>query len=232
MAESRDPKELADLWTGWRRIAPPMRARYVRFVDLTNKGARELGFADTGAMWRSNYDMPPDQFSAEVERLWQQVRPFYVSLHAYVRRRLPRATATRWCRRTADSRAPAREHLGTGVGQHLRSRAPPASRPGYDLTERLRRRRWTRERWCARERASSRLSASPRCRRRSGSVRSSPSRRSRRRLPRQRVDDRQPRRRAPEDVHRDRTRMTSTPCTTSWGTTSTSSRTGSSRSCS
>jgi peptidyl-dipeptidase A len=88
MAESRDPRELADLWTGWRRIAPPMRARYTRFVELTNKGARELGFENTGALWRSNYDMPPDAFSAEVERLWQQVRPFYVSRHAYVRRRL------------------------------------------------------------------------------------------------------------------------------------------------
>jgi peptidyl-dipeptidase A len=88
MAESRDPKELADVWIGWRRIAPPMRARYTRFVELTNRGARELGFDDTGAMWRSNYDMPPDQFSAEIERLWQQVRPFYLSLHAYVRRRL------------------------------------------------------------------------------------------------------------------------------------------------
>src|SRR5579864_3073231 len=47
-----------------------------------------MGFADVGAMWRSNYDMPPDDFSKELDRLWQQVRPLYVSLHAYVRWKL------------------------------------------------------------------------------------------------------------------------------------------------
>ena len=139
MAESRDPKELADLWTGWRRIAPPMRARYVRFVDLTNKGARELGFADTGAMWRSNYDMPPDQFSAEVERLWQQVRPFYVSLHAYVRRRL----AERYGDAVVppDGRIPA-HLLGNPWAQEWGNIydlvTPPGEDRGTDLTERLR----------------------------------------------------------------------------------------------
>jgi peptidyl-dipeptidase A len=43
-----------------------------------------MGFADTGAMWRSNYDMPSDDFAKEMDRLWEQVRPLYVSLHAYV----------------------------------------------------------------------------------------------------------------------------------------------------
>ena len=42
---------------------------------VSNKGAQEIGFKDTGVLWRSNYDMPPEQFSAEIERLWQQVRP-------------------------------------------------------------------------------------------------------------------------------------------------------------
>jgi peptidyl-dipeptidase A len=60
----------------------------MRYVQLGNKGARELGFADMGAMWRSKYDMPPDDFAAEVDRLWEQVKPLYLSLHAYVRRRL------------------------------------------------------------------------------------------------------------------------------------------------
>lgn len=65
-----------------------MRERYARFVELSNQGARELGFADTGAMWRSKYNMTPEEFSADLERLWQQVRPLYLQLHAYVRKRL------------------------------------------------------------------------------------------------------------------------------------------------
>jgi peptidyl-dipeptidase A len=88
MAASRDPKELTDLWKGWHAISPPMRQRYARFVELSNMGAKEMGFGDTGAMWRSNYDMTPDEFTAEVERLWQQVRPLYLSLHTFVRARL------------------------------------------------------------------------------------------------------------------------------------------------
>lgn len=88
MAETRDPAVLLDLWTGWHTISPPMRQRYARFIELSNKGAREMGFADTGAIWRAGYDMPPEQFTAELERLWQQVRPLYLSLHAYVRYQL------------------------------------------------------------------------------------------------------------------------------------------------
>ncbi len=139
MAESRDPAELADLWVGWRRIAPPMRTRYTRFVDLTNTGARELGFDDTGAMWRSNYDMPPDQFSAEVERLWQQVRPFYVSLHAYVRRRL----AERYGAALVPPAGPIPAHLlGNPWAQEWGNIydvvAPAGETRAYNVSERLR----------------------------------------------------------------------------------------------
>jgi peptidyl-dipeptidase A len=88
MASSTNPDELLDAWVGWHKISVPMKDKYARFVQLSNKGATELGFKDTGAMWRSNYDMSADEFSAEVERLWRQVEPFYVSLHTYVRKQL------------------------------------------------------------------------------------------------------------------------------------------------
>ena len=88
MAESRDAATLRQAWEGWHTVSPPMRKDYARFVELSNKGARELGFADTGAMWRAKYDMPPDAFTKELDRLWDQVRPLYVKLHAYVRLKL------------------------------------------------------------------------------------------------------------------------------------------------
>ena len=120
LSSSRDPKELADVWAGWHRVGAPMRDRYTRFAELSNKGARELGFADTGALWRSNYDMPPDEFAAEVDRLWTQVQPLYMSLHTYVRSKLAREV-----RRRRDAgqrhaaRASARQHVGAGLEQHL-----------------------------------------------------------------------------------------------------------------
>ena len=88
MGNSRDPEELKRIWLGWHAVSPPYRKDYVRFVELSNKGAREMGFKDTGAMWRSKYDMEPDAFAAEMERLWQQVKPLYDSLYTYTRRKL------------------------------------------------------------------------------------------------------------------------------------------------
>ena len=88
MAHSTNPDELKELWAGWHAVGAPMRQRYARFVELSNQGSREIGFKDTGTMWRSNYDMAPDAFSADLERLWNQVRPLYLSLHTYVRARL------------------------------------------------------------------------------------------------------------------------------------------------
>jgi peptidyl-dipeptidase A len=88
LSNNRNRAELLDAWTGWHAISPPLRPQYRRFVELSNQGARELGFADTGALWRAHYDMPPDAFAAELDRLWTQVRPLYLSLHTYVRKKL------------------------------------------------------------------------------------------------------------------------------------------------
>jgi peptidyl-dipeptidase A len=88
MATSRNPDELKRAWVGWHAVGAPMRDRYARMVQLGDEGARELGYPDVGALWRSNYDMPPDQFAKEMERLWDQLRPLYLSLHAYVRGQL------------------------------------------------------------------------------------------------------------------------------------------------
>ncbi|RZJ04739.1 MAG: peptidase M2 family protein [Brevundimonas sp.] len=88
LAESRDPAETKALYEGWRTISPVMAPDYARMVEIANEGSRELGFADTGAMWRAGYDMEPDAFAAETDRLWEQVKPFYQNLHCYVRSRL------------------------------------------------------------------------------------------------------------------------------------------------
>jgi peptidyl-dipeptidase A len=88
MATSRDREELKRAWVGWHAVGAPMRQRYARMVELGNKGSHEMGFADAGALWRSNYDMPPDQLAKEADRLWDQLKPLYESLHAYVRGQL------------------------------------------------------------------------------------------------------------------------------------------------
>jgi len=88
MAHSRDPEELKRIWVGWHQVSLPYRKNYQRYVELANKGAREMGFKDVGAMWRAKYDMEPDAFAVEMERLWQQVKPLYDSLYTYTHRKL------------------------------------------------------------------------------------------------------------------------------------------------
>jgi peptidyl-dipeptidase A len=86
--KSRNEAELREGWLGWHRASRDSRALYARFVELANQGAREVGFADAGQMWRSAYDMPPEAFTQETERLWGQVKPLYEQLHCYVRAQL------------------------------------------------------------------------------------------------------------------------------------------------
>jgi len=88
IATSRNYAELTEAWTGWHSIARPMRSKYQRFTELSNEGARELGFADTGVLWRSGYDMPAADFEKEAARLYSQVEPLYKGLHCYARKRL------------------------------------------------------------------------------------------------------------------------------------------------
>jgi peptidyl-dipeptidase A len=88
MAKSHDYDELLDAWTGWRTISPPMRADYQAFAELMNEGARELGYNDTGDLWKAGYDMSSDEFEGEANRLWDQVKPLYEQLQCYVRDQL------------------------------------------------------------------------------------------------------------------------------------------------
>jgi len=136
MGSSRDPEELKKAWLGWHQIAVPIRKDYVRFVELSNKGAQEMGFKDTGAMWRSKYDMEPDEFAAEMERLWQQVKPLYDSLYTYTRHKL----SQKYGKDVVSEDKPIPAHLLGNMwaqtwGNVYPLLAPANADRGYDLTQ-------------------------------------------------------------------------------------------------
>ena len=138
MAESRDPDELLEMWKGWRDVAVPMRSEYQRTIELGNLGAKELGFPDAGALWRSKYDMDPDGFAAEVDRLWNQVRPLYDALHCHVRA----ALAEQYGEDVVPTDGPIPAHvLGNMWAQSWENVydfvKPENADPGYNLTELL-----------------------------------------------------------------------------------------------
>jgi peptidyl-dipeptidase A len=136
MATSTDPEELKRAWIGWHAVGAPMRQRYSRIVELGNQGSRELGYADVGALWRSNYDMPAHDFAKELDRLWEQLRPLYLSLHAYVRGQL----AKKYGNAVVSAKGPIPAHLlgniwaqeWNNVYPLMDSPKPPQS---YDLTK-------------------------------------------------------------------------------------------------
>ena len=138
IGSSRDPEELKKAWIGWHQIAVPIRKDYVRFVELSNKGAKAMGFDDTGAMWRSKYDMQPAEFAAEMERLWQQVKPLYDSLYTYTRRKL----SEKYGKEVVPEDKPIPAHLLGNMwaqtwGNIYPLLAPADADRGYDLTSTL-----------------------------------------------------------------------------------------------
>ena len=88
MGTVRNPDELKEMWVSWHKVGAPMRQDYVRMVEIANAGAKELGYADTGAMWRAGYDMDPKAFEAMVDRLLGELQPLYKQLHCYTRTKL------------------------------------------------------------------------------------------------------------------------------------------------
>jgi peptidyl-dipeptidase A len=137
-AESRDAAELEAAWVQWHTTSRPIRDDYQRFVELANQGARELGYADLGAMWRSTYDMPPDAFATELDRLWGQVRPLYESLHCYVRSKL----SEHYGADVVPASGPIPAHLLGNIWAQAWANiydlvAPAEADPGYDLTQLL-----------------------------------------------------------------------------------------------
>ena len=134
MRTSRDPAELKTVWEGWHAIAPPMRSDYARLVTLANEGARDLGYKDTGEIWRSWYEMPPDDFAAKMDQLWDQVAPFYNNLHCYVRGRLNQKYGDAVQAKTGPIRADLTGNMWAQSWGNIYNIVAPANvRSSYDL---------------------------------------------------------------------------------------------------
>jgi peptidyl-dipeptidase A len=140
MGTNRNPDQLREMWLSWHdNVGKPMAADYTRLVSLSNEGARELGYADVGALWRSNYDMKPEEFTALTDRLWTELKPLYDQLHCYTRTKLNQRYGDAVQAKTGPIRA---DLLGNMWGQEWGNIydvvAPPgAGDIGFDTTRLL-----------------------------------------------------------------------------------------------
>jgi peptidyl-dipeptidase A len=137
---SRDPNETKLLWEGWRKVSSPQMVKdYARLVVLANDGSHELGYADTGALWRSWYDMPPDDFAKKTDALWHQVEPLYNKLHCYVRAKLSEKYGPTVQPATGPIRADLLGNMWAQEWGNIYDIVAPQGGPGlgYDLTKQL-----------------------------------------------------------------------------------------------
>jgi peptidyl-dipeptidase A len=116
-----------------------MRGDYARMVEIANEGARGLGFADVGELWRSKYDMSPDEFAALTDKLWAQVKPLYNQLHCYVRAKLNERYGDAVQPATGPIRADLLGNMWAQEWERIYDIVAPkgAGDLGYDLTELL-----------------------------------------------------------------------------------------------
>ena len=135
MGSSRNPEELLEAWNGWRTVSPPMKTLYARQVEMANEGATELGFDDLGTMWRSDYDMYPEDFPGLLDSTWEQVSPLYEALHCHVRASLGEL----YGEQTVPAEGPIPAHLLGNMWAQTWDNiydvvAPPSAAAAYDLT--------------------------------------------------------------------------------------------------
>jgi peptidyl-dipeptidase A len=148
MGKLRDPEDLKEVWTSWHNnVGRPMRQDYMRLVEIANQGAKELGFADTGALWRSNYDMTPEEFAALYERLWTEVKPLYDQLHCYTRTKLNQKYGDAVQPATGPIRADLLGNMWAQEWGNIYEIVAPkgAGDIGYDLTDLLVKKKYTPE---------------------------------------------------------------------------------------
>jgi peptidyl-dipeptidase A len=138
MGTEHNPARLEEMWTEWHAVAAPMAGDYARMVEISNEGARELGFQNVADMWLSNYDMPSADMEREVERLWGQMQPFYEQLHCHVRARLNQRYGDTVVPENQPIRADLLGNMWAQDWTTLNDIAGPRqSRASYDLTRQL-----------------------------------------------------------------------------------------------
>ena len=140
MGTNRNPEELKEMWVSWHdNVGTPMKGDYARLVEIANEGAKELGYKDTGDMWRAGYDMKPEEFAALMDKLWTQVKPLYEQLHCYTRTKLNQKYGAKVQPATGPIRADLLGNMWAQEWGNIYDVVAPkgAGDIGYDLTELL-----------------------------------------------------------------------------------------------
>ncbi|GBP18262.1 Angiotensin-converting enzyme [Eumeta japonica] len=85
--KSQNPEELKHAWVEWHKAAGARaRGNFTRYVELDNEAAVLNDYKNVAEWWLSEYEVP--DFEQQLARLWEELKPLYQQMHAYVRKRL------------------------------------------------------------------------------------------------------------------------------------------------
>ncbi|XP_059056708.1 angiotensin-converting enzyme-like isoform X1 [Achroia grisella] len=86
-AKSQDPEELKHTWIEWHKVAgAKARDNFTQYVQLYNEAAKLNDYKDVADWWQADYEVP--DFEDQLAKLWEDVKPLYQQMHAYVRKKL------------------------------------------------------------------------------------------------------------------------------------------------
>ncbi|XP_055703500.1 angiotensin-converting enzyme-like isoform X2 [Phlebotomus papatasi] len=87
LISSRDPEELKYYWKQWYdKAGTPTRESFNRYIELNREAAQLDGYNSGAESWLDEYE--DETFEAQLENIFNQIRPLYEQLHAYVRFKL------------------------------------------------------------------------------------------------------------------------------------------------
>ncbi|KAG4080630.1 hypothetical protein HA402_013160 [Bradysia odoriphaga] len=87
LAESQNPEELKYYWEQWYNLAGTRTKKdFTTYVRLKNEAARLNNFTDAAQSWLYEYE--DSTFEQQLENIFDQIRPLYQQLHAYMRYKL------------------------------------------------------------------------------------------------------------------------------------------------
>uniref|UniRef100_A0A2H1V7I0 Angiotensin-converting enzyme n=2 Tax=Spodoptera frugiperda TaxID=7108 RepID=A0A2H1V7I0_SPOFR len=129
-AKSQDPEELKHLWVEWHKEAgAKARHNFTEYVRLYNEAAKLNDYKNVADWWLSEYEV--DNFEQQLAKIWEDVKPLYQQLHAYVRKRL----RDKYGDHVVSARGPIPAHLLGNMWAQTWSNVESFTRPYPDKKE-------------------------------------------------------------------------------------------------
>lgn len=143
MAESRHPEELQHYWVQHRAsTGGKMREMFKKYLEWTNKAAALNGYSSGTEMKIQPYES--STFIQEMESTWQNLKPLYDQLHAFVRYKLHEKYGCEVVPKTGPLPAHVLGNMWAQSWSNIGDLVMPyPDKPSIDVTKAMKEQKWT-----------------------------------------------------------------------------------------